>query len=289
MSYKLGRSSEGSNNRFPSSISLEDLPTYSHTSLSNAKDSGTNLEAVDHDSSNATGAYDHGNTLEGTGKDSSLPLPISNTSVEGLAPGNADQEAAVEPAEDESKYPGGLKIAIITIGLAGATFMVALDNFIIATAIPQITSDFNSLADIGWYGSGYLLTLTAFQMSFGKIYTYWSMKWTFLTALVIFEVGSVVCATAPNSIALIVGRAVAGIGGSGLFSGVMTIIAYSVPLRKRALYLGGLTSMFGVSSVVGPLLGGVFTDRLSWRWCFWINLPYFTSSSLFFWNHTYMA
>ena len=79
-------------------------------------------------------------------------------------------------------------------------------------------------------------------------------------------VGSVLCATAKNSPMLIVGRAVAGIGAAALFSGAMTILGFSVPLRKRALYLTSLSSMFGIASVVGPILGGALTDRLTWRW-----------------------
>ena len=73
---------------------------------------------------------------------------------------------------------------------------------------------------------------------------------------------------------LIIGRATAGAGASALFSGGMTIIGYSVALRKRPFYIAALSSMFGISSVIGPILGGVFTDRLTWRWCFWINLPF---------------
>ena len=73
---------------------------------------------------------------------------------------------------------------------------------------------------------------------------------------------------------LIVGRAVAGAGASALFSGGMTIVGFSVPLRKRAIYIAALSSMFGISSVIGPILGGVLTDRATWRWCFWINLPF---------------
>ncbi|KAL8787632.1 MAG: hypothetical protein Q9195_007678 [Heterodermia aff. obscurata] len=180
----------------------------------------------------------------------------------------------VDDQNDESKYPGGGTLALLTFGLCMATFVVALDNTIIATAIPKITTVFDSLNDVGWYGSSYLLTTTSLQPSFGKIYTYFNVKWTYLSALIIFELGSIICAAAKNSVMLIVGRAIAGAGAAALFSGGMTIVGYSVALRKRALYISLLSSMFGISSVVGPLLGGVLTDRATWRWCFWINLPF---------------
>ncbi|OAP60974.1 hypothetical protein AYL99_05978 [Fonsecaea erecta] len=181
---------------------------------------------------------------------------------------------AGEPGEDdESKYAKGLPLHLLTFGLTLSTFVIALDNTIIATAIPRITTVFNSLDDVGWYGSSYLLTTTSLQPSFGKIYTYFNVKWTYMFAIFIFEVGSVLCGAARNSTMLIIGRAVAGIGAAAIFSGGMTIVAYSVPLRKRPIYIGLLSSMFGIASVVGPILGGAFTDRVSWRWCFYINLP----------------
>lgn len=177
-------------------------------------------------------------------------------------------------ADDDSKYPTGTKLGLLTFGLAMATFVIALDNTIIATAIPRITTEFNALNDVGWYGSSYLLTTTSLQPSFGKVYTYFDVKWVYLSALMIFELGSILCAAATGSTMLIVGRAVAGAGAAALFSGGMTIVGYSVPLRKRAMYIAALSSMFGIASVVGPILGGALTDKASWRWCFWINLPF---------------
>jgi MFS family permease len=109
------------------------------------------------------------------------------------------------------------------------------DNTIIATAIPRITDHFSAIDDIGWYGSSYLLTTCAFQLLFGKIYTFYPVKWVFLGAIFIFEVGSAVCGAAPTSEALIIGRAVAGVGSAGIFSGALIIVAYSVPLEKRPI------------------------------------------------------
>lgn len=119
-----------------------------------------------------------------------------------------------------------------------------------------------------------MLATAAFQLFYGTAYSYFSIRYTFLFALSLFELGSLICALAPNSTALIVGRAVAGVGGSGIMAGAIIIIAHSVPLPKRPMFLGAMGGMFGIASVCGPLLGGVFTDRLTWRWCFYINLPF---------------
>ncbi len=147
------------------------------------------------------------------------------------------------------------------------------DRTIIATAIPKITEEFKSIADIGWYGSAYLLTSAGFQLAFGRLFAEFNIKWLFILALVIFEVGSVICAAAPTSVAFIIGRAIAGIGSSGAAAGVFIILAHSVPLHLRPRYTGLIGAAAGISQAIGPTIGGAFAEHVSWRWCFWINLP----------------
>lgn len=179
------------------------------------------------------------------------------------------------PIENKDEYPSPIQLATVVFALNLAIFLVGLDNTIISTAIPKITDHFHALDDVGWYASAYLLTTCALQLMWGKLYTFYSIKWTYMITLFLFELGSLICAVAPSSTALIVGRAIAGVGGGGVGTGSFLLIAHSVPAHKRPTLVGLLGTMYGFASIAGPLVGGAFTDnpKLTWRWCFYINLP----------------
>jgi hypothetical protein len=165
-----------------------------------------------------------------------------------------------------SPYPSTAKTAVIMLSLYISIFLVALDRTIIGPAIPAITNEFDSIGDIGWYGSAYMLTAAGFILLYGRIYTFFPTKPVFLSGIFLFELGSIVCGAARSSNMLIVGRAIAGLGSSGIFTGAILIMLNTVPLAKRPMLQGLFGACFGVASVAGPLLGGAFTSSsATWR------------------------
>lgn len=157
--------------------------------------------------------------------------------------------------EDESIYPSGIPLLLILVSLNLTTFLFAIDGTILATALPVITSKLGGINDVSWYSAAFFITTCAFQLPFGRAYTLLNTKWTYLTSILIFLIGSAVCGAAPNSISFIIGRAIAGAGGAGVMGGAFIIIAKSFPLRKRSLYTGIIAASLSICSVVGPIIG----------------------------------
>ncbi|KAI9037298.1 MDR family MFS transporter [Aspergillus affinis] len=175
-----------------------------------------------------------------------------------------------EPPPD---YATGTRLALIMFTIFVSTILVSLEIGIIATAIPGITTDFRRLDDVGWYGSATFILAAAASPLWGKLFKYANVKWAFLSAVGIFLVGSVVAAAAPNSVSVIIGRALQGWGASGVLAGTLIVINYVAPPRNHPLLIGTWMAVFMVSTILGPVIGGAFTSEVSWRWCFWINLP----------------
>lgn len=152
--------------------------------------------------------------------------------------------------------------------------MFALDQSIVSTAIPVIVSEYQAFDEVSWLVTAYFLTQCGLILLVGQLLSVFKSKWVLLGSIFFFELGSLLCALANSMTMLIAARAIQGIGASGMFVSIVAIIAVVTKVEKRAAFMAGFGFVFVISSVIGPLLGGVFTEHLSWRWCFWINLPF---------------
>jgi EmrB/QacA subfamily drug resistance transporter len=194
----------------------------------------------------------------------------------------AASASSVTAPSSGGDYLSHRQILVVMGGLMAGMFLAALDQSIVAVALPMITSELGGLDKLSWVVTAYLLTSTAATPLWGKISDLRGRRPIFQAAIVVFLIGSLICGFSPEIAdylnasginVMIAGRAVQGLGAGGLMSLALAVIGDVIPPRERGKYNGLFAAVFGVSSVAGPLLGGWFTDNLGWEWIFFINIP----------------
>ncbi|KAB8542086.1 hypothetical protein FH972_025549 [Carpinus fangiana] len=157
--------------------------------------------------------------------------------------------------------------------MLSATFLFSLDNTIVADVQAVVSEDLGEIDKLSWLGVAFVLASSSTIITWGKLYGIFSAKWTYITSIVLFEVGSAICGAAPTMNAIIVGRAIAGLGGAGMYVGCLTLLSITTSLRERPIYLASTGVSWGLGTVLGPVVGGAFAESsATWRWAFYINL-----------------
>ncbi|KAJ7164486.1 transporter [Mycena filopes] len=206
---------------------------------------------------------------------SAMTLAAPSITREGHNQAQSEHDKVVAaPTADASTILTGKKLVLVFVAMLLSLFLVALDQTILATALPRIASDFNAFSLQGWVSSSFILAQTVFLLFYGQVLRIFPAKWVLISAIVLFEIGSLVCGVAQNVDMLISGRVVSGVGAAGIFVAMLQIIAQVTRLEDRPRLFGLFGAVFGVASVIGPLIGGAFTDHVTWRWVFFVNLPF---------------
>ena len=165
------------------------------------------------------------------------------------------------------------RVRVIFAALMLVLLLASLDQTIVSTALPTIVGDLGGVEHLSWVVTAYLLAATVSTPLYGKLGDLYGRKLVLQAAIVLFLVGSALCGVAQNMGELIAFRALQGLGGGGLMVTTMAVVGDIIPPRERGRYQGLFGGVFGVSTVIGPLLGGFFVEHLSWRWIFYVNMP----------------
>ncbi|KAJ9272122.1 hypothetical protein DTO212C5_1885 [Paecilomyces variotii] len=210
-------------------------------------------------------------------------VPDKGSSASSGMPGAIPEDHELQPTssalgppwsqQDDEPHRSKVRVVAIMVALSLSLFVAALDQTIMATAIPTISAELHSASGYTWIGGAYLLANAAAATIWAKLSDIWGRKPILLSAVALFFGSSIICATAVDMTMLIVGRALQGTAGGGLIQLVTITISDLFSVRHRSLYLGLLEFMWAIAGGVGPLMGGAFSQYVSWRWNYWINLP----------------
>ncbi|KAL8729093.1 MAG: hypothetical protein Q9181_005113 [Wetmoreana brouardii] len=204
-----------------------------------------------------------------------VPGTQTPSGASGIVSDAASAEKATEPATQEKppRPVTGFLWVLIVLSILSTTFLFALDNTIVADVQPAIIERFGSISKLPWLSVAFLVAAAGTNLVWGKIYAQFDAKILYLSSVFLFEAGSAICGAANTMDALIVGRAICGFGGAGLYLGVMTLLSVNTTEHERPMYIGFTGLTWGAGTVLGPIIGGAFTDSsATWRWAFYINL-----------------
>ncbi|KFX90140.1 hypothetical protein O988_08328 [Pseudogymnoascus sp. VKM F-3808] len=211
----------------------------------------------------------HLNVEKPVDQDASKRTSMTEVDIDPVA---LEKQEAVQ-TEAPPREITGWKWGLVVVSILSSIFLFALDNTVVADIQPAIIANFGDIQKLPWLTGAFLIGSASTNLVWGKVYGQMEAKITYLISLVIFEVGSALCGAAPTMNALIIGRVIAGVGGSGMYVGVMTLLSVTTSIQERPMYVGLTGLLWGIGTVLGPIIGGAFTDSSAgWRWAFYINL-----------------